>query len=289
MTGFGRCLVESEGIIQQWEIKSVNGRYLDLKWRLPPGIRFLEPSLEKVVRGRAARGHVEISLHLQFGRENAPQPVFDVAAAEGMIRSLSAFASARNAVFEPDYSRFLAVPTLWSEPCLEQAEELGSQLEDGLAIALDDWNESRLAEGAALGRDLQARVQHMEEWAEALEERAPEIREERIAQLRQRVSEALSGLGQTADEGRLLQECVLLADKLDVSEEITRLFAHLERLRQLLHQGADAGRRLDFTLQECFREISTCGTKLADPGLSHLIGDFKNELEKCREQVQNLE
>lgn len=289
MTGFGRCLVENEGTVQQWEIKSVNSRYLDLKWRLPPGARFLEPVLEKVVRKHATRGHVEISLHLQFGRELAPQPIFDVAGAEAMIKALSAFASTRNASFQPDFNRFLTIPSLWSEPCTEHDEELGTLLSSGLTIALEDWNESRLAEGAALARDLQSRVLRMEEWADALGERAPEIRDERIVQLRQRLTEVMDGMNQDIEESRLLQEAVILADRLDVSEEITRLFTHLERLQQLLHSGDDAGRRIDFTLQECFREITTCGNKLADPALSHLVGDFRNELEKCREQAQNLE
>ena len=91
------------------------------------------------------------------------------------------------------------------------------------------------------------------------------------------------------EEGRFLQEMVVLSDKLDVSEELTRLHAHLERLRDLLEIGTDAGRRLDFTLQECFREIATCGNKIQDAQTSRLVVDFKNELEKCREQVQNLE
>ena len=86
-----------------------------------------------------------------------------------------------------------------------------------------------------------------------------------------------------------MQEITILADKLDVSEEITRLKAHLERLRELLKSGQDAGRRLDFTMQECFREINTCGNKIQDAQLSRLVVDFKNELEKCREQVQNIE
>ena len=107
--------------------------------------------------------------------------------------------------------------------------------------------------------------------------------------LRERLSEALSAVSGELEEGRFLQEVVILADKLDVSEELTRLHAHLERLRALLDIGADAGRRLDFTLQECFREIATCGNKIQDAQTSRLVVDFKNELEKCREQVQNLE
>ena len=95
--------------------------------------------------------------------------------------------------------------------------------------------------------------------------------------------------GQELDEARFLQEIVLLADKLDVSEELTRLAAHLDRLRELLALGRDAGRKLDFTMQECFREISTCGNKIQDVQVSRLVVDVKNELEKCREQIQNLE
>ena len=107
--------------------------------------------------------------------------------------------------------------------------------------------------------------------------------------LRERLSEALAAVNGELEEGRFLQEVVILADKLDVSEELTRLHAHLERLRALLDLGTDAGRRLDFTLQECFREIATCGNKIQDAQTSRLVVDFKNELEKCREQVQNLE
>jgi uncharacterized protein (TIGR00255 family) len=91
------------------------------------------------------------------------------------------------------------------------------------------------------------------------------------------------------EEQRFLQEITLLSDKLDVSEEITRLNTHLVRLRELMQSGGDAGKRLDFTLQECFREINTCGNKIQDPQISHVVVDFKNEMEKCREQVQNLE
>ena len=107
--------------------------------------------------------------------------------------------------------------------------------------------------------------------------------------LRERLSEALAAVNGELEEGRFLQDMVVLSDTRDVSEELTRLHAHLERLRDLLEIGTDAGRRLDFTLQECFREIATCGNKIQDAQTSRLVVDFKNELEKCREQVQNLE
>ena len=129
----------------------------------------------------------------------------------------------------------------------------------------------------------------MEEWTELIGDRAPELKVEKIRLLRERLADSLSQSGLDLDESRFLQEIVILTDKVDVSEELTRLAAHLERMRQLLAQGQDAGRKLDFTLQECFREINTCGNKLQDAQLSAIIVDFKNELEKCREQAQNLE
>ena len=136
---------------------------------------------------------------------------------------------------------------------------------------------------------MHSRILRMEEWTGLIAERAPNIKEERANALRERLSEALSQNGQELEEGRFLQESVILADRLDVSEELTRLNTHLARLHDLLQTGGDAGRRLDFTLQECFREINTCGNKLPDVQLSRMVVDFKNELEKCREQVQNLE
>lgn len=289
MTGFGRCLVENSGTTQQWEIKSVNSRYLDLKWRLPPFARYLESSLEKIVRRHASRGRIEISLVLQFASGAAPWQSFDMQGAAFMLDSLLALAKERGDEFKIDYSPLLTVPALWNDNQADIDENLASQLTGGLSIALEDWNESRTAEGNSLAKDLLARIMRMEEWTEILSERAPEIREERLNALRERLETNLATCNVKLDEDRLLQEVVILTDKMDVSEELTRLFSHLERLQHLLRLGEDAGRRLDFTLQECFREINTFGNKLTDAQLSRVVVDFKNELEKCREQVQNLE
>ena len=289
MTGFGRCLVEDANIIQQWEVKSVNSRHLDLKWRLPVFVRGLEPRLEKVVRRHAQRGRVDISLSLQYGSDARPALNFDAAQATAMLDALHYFARQRDDEFIPDYNRLLTLPSLWGDNSDEVEELLVLRLEEGLALALEDWNEARAAEGQALALDMNARLLRMEEWSDIIEERAPVIKEERSTQVRERLSEILAQHGAELDEGRFLQEMVILADKVDVSEEITRLRTHLNRLRELVQMGKDAGRRLDFTLQECFREINTCGNKIPDVHLSRLVVDFKNELEKCREQVQNLE
>lgn len=289
MTGFGRCLVEDAHFIQQWEVKSVNSRHLDLKWRLPVFVRSLEPRLEKVVRGCAHRGRVDISLMLQYTAALRPGPAFDAAQAASMLDSLHELALSRQETFTPDYNTFLSVSSLWGDAGEEVEDQLAARLEEGLALALEDWNESRSAEGHALAVDMHSRILRMEEWTDIVGERAPVIKEERIQTVRDRLSEILSQQNGELDEGRFLQEVVILADKVDVTEELTRLRTHLNRLRELLDAGKDAGRRLDFTLQECFREINTCGNKIPDVQLSRLVVDFKNELEKCREQVQNME
>ena len=289
MTGFGRCLVENDYTTQQWEVKSVNSRHLDLKWRLPLSIRSLEPRLEKVVRRFASRGRVDVSLVLQYAPGNTPAMRFDMVQAAAMLDNLQALADARGEAYVPDFNALLQIPSLWGDSGEELDEDTARCLEEGLALALEDWNEARSAEGRALATDMHSRILRMEEWTGLIADRAPNIKEERANALRERLSEALSQNGQELEEGRFLQEAVILADRLDVSEELTRLNTHLARLHDLLQSGGDAGRRLDFTLQECFREINTCGNKLPDVQLSRMVVDFKNELEKCREQVQNLE
>lgn len=289
MTGFGRCLVENDNSTQQWEIKSVNGRNLDLKWHLPICLRSLEPRLEKMVRRHASRGRVDISLSLQYTSAMSTNLYFDSAQANSMLDGLKKLAEQRNDSFSPDYNALLNVPTLWSENSEELSEDIAKAVEDGLAVALEDWNEARITEGRALATDLHSRILRMEEWTGLISERAPSIKEERTTTLRERLNEVLALSGQELDENRFLQEIVILTDRLDVTEELTRLATHLSHMHDLLQSGKDAGRRLDFTLQECFREINTCGNKLPDVQLSRTVVDFKNELEKCREQVQNLE
>ena len=192
-------------------------------------------------------------------------------------------------IFEVDYMALLDVSSLWTSSGESDDEALFGPLAAGLEAALVDWNESRETEALALARDLECRFSRMAEWVAAIEERAPSIKSARFEQVRERLSDMLSNLGGELDEGRFLQEMVIMADKLDVTEELTRLHSHLLRLASLMESGEDAGRKLDFTLQESFREINTCGNKIQDAQVSRIVVDCKNELEKCREQVQNLE
>ena len=194
MTGFGRCLVESEGFTQQWEVKSVNSRHLDLKWRLPMSVRSLEPRLEKVVRRFASRGRVDISLTLQYTGGTGPAPRFDAMQADAMLDSLKELDARRGETFTPDYNALLALPALWGDAGDEVDEGLTLALEEGLSLALEDWNDARAAEGRALARDMHSRILRMEEWTGLIAERAPEIKEERAAVMRERLNEALEAV-----------------------------------------------------------------------------------------------
>ena len=289
MTGFGRCFLEEEDWTQTWEVRSVNNRFLDAKWRLPVFARPLETRLEKALKRFASRGRIEISLNIRFHRAGGAAPQFNAEQARGMIDALTHFAREQGDVFVPDYTRLLGMSGLWDDGFGEADEELAISLEAGLAGALEDWNESRRTEAKALEKDIRARILRMEEWLSWIRDRAPSVKEERFAAARERLAEVLEQHGQELEESRFLQEIAIMADKLDVSEEITRLNAHMDRIRELMASGEDAGRRLDFTIQECFREINTCGNKIQNIDVSRLVVDFKNELEKCREQVQNLE
>ncbi len=289
MTGYGRSVLEISGVTQTWEVRSVNNRHLDIKWRLPVLARPFEATLEKVVRHHAKRGRLDISLHLSFGRGMA-YVNFDMAQANAMLDMMAGFAKDRGDVFVPDYSRLLGMSFLWEGDADEaDNDDLIDQLETGLDAALSDWDVARRREAQSLQLDIEARLIQIGEWVQRIAERAPDIKEERYAQVRERLSETLTRCGSELEEGRFLQEVVILADKLDVSEELTRLTAHLERLHELLAEGREAGKRLDFTLQEAFREINTCGNKVQDTQISRIVVDCKSELEKCREQVQNIE
>lgn len=287
MTGFGRYKTETMYGLQQWEIKSVNGKHLEIKWKLPPMLRHLEAEFDKIAKKQMLRGRVEISLMFDFSPNSFPTARLNQALASAMLKALENFSMERGDSFSPDYTRLIEIPSLWNEPQLELDNGFKEELTNGLQMALADWNEFRLSEGATLGADLQNRICQLEEWTKTIEALAPQIKEERFLAFRARVQEALAGL--ELDEQRFIQETVILADKLDVTEEIIRLGTHLKRMHELLQNGKDAGRRLDFTLQECFREINTCGNKLLDSQVSRIVGDYKNELEKCREQAMNLE
>ena len=289
MTGYGRCLIQEPGWTATWEIKSVNNRHLDLKWKIPHFLGSQQAEWEKELRKTAKRGRVDLFLTLKITAPELQSLSLDTGLADTMLAGLEKLAQSRGDSFTPDYNRLLAIPTLWKELSDEPDPALLDSLRQGLGRALADWDGSRTREGDGLGEDLSTRLNRMHDMLEQIRTLAPDTVEERFQTVQDRVDQLLERFQIEVDKERMLQELAILADKLDVSEEITRLTIHLKELAKPLAKGGAAGRKLDFVLQECFREINTCGNKIQNIDVGKIVVGFKAELEKCREQVQNIE
>lgn len=289
MTGFGRHETNEDAWTHVWEVKSVNGRYLDVKWRMPGYLRSLENGWEKIVRKYASRGRVDISLNLEVLDAGVLGVTFNDTMARAMFEQMEKLAESQGRTFEPDYNRVLTMSSLWRDTGSEPNPGLAASLSAGLEAALKDWVASRGVEGDAMVTDLKDRLVVLRDLTEKVAARIPDILEAKKASLRQRIEDMLDSANADFNEDRMLQEVAYLTDKLDVSEELTRLDAHLERLGEVLDDTAEVGKKLDFLVQETFREINTCGNKAQDTEVSRLVVDFKAELERCREQVQNIE
>ncbi|WP_027721018.1 YicC/YloC family endoribonuclease [Maridesulfovibrio zosterae] len=289
MTGYGRSETTEDKWSHVWEIRSVNSRFLDLKWRLPNSLRGYESRWEKVVRKYGSRGRVDLSLNLEVFSTELLGVSLNKLQAKAMMDQVWSMAEENNVDFTPDYNKLFNISALWRDASSEPDPALAQSITEGLKMALANWRDSRQAEGNDLVKDLEERFTLLKEYTETVKVKVPEILEAKRANLIERVTNSMETLGAEYIEDRMIQEVAILTDKLDVSEEITRLDAHLERIFEVLNSKKDAGKRLDFLLQETFREINTCGNKCQDSEVSRVVVEFKAELEKCREQVQNIE
>ena len=289
MTGYGRHFSRNGQWAQTWEIRSVNGKQFSLRLKSPPQTLFRHVFWERIVREHAARGRIDVSLELEpLAGGNAPIAL-DRSLASAMLRQVSALAREDFPDARIDASSLLLVPQAWKEARAALDEETLAFLDDGLAHALGDWDASRAAEGLALARDISQRMETCSRGVAGLIALAPAIKQERIARARERIGEVLGSMGVQLDESRMLQEIVCLSDRLDVSEELARFEVHLSSFAAALAEPGETGRKLDFLLQECFREMTTCGNKIQDTEAGKIVVDCKVELEKCREQAQNIE
>lgn len=289
MTGFGSFEEEDETCFQRWEIKSVNSKQLNLRFKIPQYLSAWEPSWEQEVRSFASRGRVEASLTVQLASVEASPLQLNHIFLESMISQLEAVARKKGHTFFPDYTQLMRLTHIWQETGIPGDSDIGDRLTRGLQQALLDWDSSRAREGEAIQGELLERTKYMEKQLSHLQEMVKGIPGEKLSKLQQRVRDLLPDNGAEPDQNRLTQELAVLADKLDVSEELSRLGTHLQAITNLLQKGDEGGRKLDFLLQECFREVNTCGNKAQDAQVSQVVVDVKTELEKCREQAQNLE
>jgi uncharacterized protein (TIGR00255 family) len=292
MTGFGRATCQAEGLQFAVEIRTVNHRHLDVSLRAPRIAASAEPALRKRVASFFARGKVDVGIQVQAGTGPPTRVELDpelassyLAFAETLRRdhSLSGELGPAQLLQLPGVARL--VETSVAEEALEEA------LLDAAGRAAEAAQAMRQTEGEAMERELRLRLGEVAGIAAALEGRTEGVVEAARERLRKR-TEALRNETGLLDEARLHQEIVIAADKLDVNEELVRLRSHVDQFQASLEaaeRGAPVGRRLDFLLQELVRETNTIGSKGNDAGVAHLVVDLKTELERMREQVQNIE
>lgn len=291
MTGFGRASFQVGELPFDVEVRSVNHRFLDARVRLPRLLAAFEGDVRSRIQARFDRGKFDLNVNTPGGAQPHPRVEVDLEAARQYQNAAKAL-HGEGASGGLDVGTLLTLPGVarFVEPELS-AEVLREALAGGVDAALEALEAMRVAEGEALQRELLARVGEVEASASRIGKRSGEVQEAVRERLRRRTEQ----LGQETgllDEARLHQELVLAADRLDITEEIVRLRSHAEQFRRIVEDGGagkPVGRRLDFLLQEFGREANTVGSKGSDAPIAHEIVELKAQIERLREQVQNVE
>lgn len=289
MTGHGRGTAESQGRRVTVEIRSVNHRFFELKLRAARIHPSVEDRIVKAVRARVERGAFVVTLHDEGGvgaaraRADLPLARSIAAALEELRVGLGLTAPVELALIAAQ-SGVLAVGDADDDP-----DAVFTAIAPALDRALDQLVKMRCAEGAALARELASRADRLRDLAGSLFVAAAGAPAEHSARLRERLDRLLASAGVTSDEARLQQEVAILCDRGDVTEELVRLGSHLDQVDTLLVATEPVGRRLDFLVQELGREVNTVGSKSSSAALTRLVVEAKSELEKLREQLQNVE
>jgi uncharacterized protein (TIGR00255 family) len=289
MTGFGSAAGLWAGRTVTVEVKSVNNRFREVVARLPKVCASLEEAVKKQVAARLERGRVDLWVQLDDREPRAPAVRVDYELARSLAASLNELRERLDLGGAVTLDNLLALGVVGrEEEPAPDLEELRSVLEPLVVTAVEALVVMREAEGRNLGRDLARRLELLADLNLKVKEAAAGAPEALLARLTSRLAELGTG-GLALDPARLAQEAALLADRADITEEVVRLGSHLAGFRRLLDSPEPVGRRLDFLLQEMGREVNTMGSKAQDLGVTGLVLDMKAELEKLREQVQNIE
>jgi len=288
MTGFARAEGEAGGARVTVEAKSINHRYLELKIYLPRELSAWEQKVTELCRSLFQRGRVEVRANVEAGQRPV-EVKWNRPLAEGMARAFEEMKDALDLKGRPDLSLLaLQRDVILIGDSGPWADEAWPELKRVFEECFERLLAMRAQEGSALADDILGRIKAIEERLDTLADKAPALVSGYRDKLEKRLKELLSG--QTpVNEERLAQELALFADRSDITEELVRAKSHLAQFRTVLGDDAAKGRKLDFLIQEIFREINTTSNKVQDAGLSGLAVEIKTELEKIREQVQNLE
>lgn len=288
MTGFGRGELENQGRVWSAEIRCVNNRYLDLKMKLPRGYGSLEEKMRKQVSKTHLRGRVDLYVSVTGDFSDLQQVKVNTSLAAGYKDALENLA--RTFDLEADLRPEILAgfpDVVVREQQDEDVQSVFPILQEVVEIAQKNCDEMRLQEGEVLAKDLIGRLAVFTRTVDHIEAAIPQIVEQRQKQLEERLEKILGNV--QLDPARLAQEVAVMADKTDVTEEIVRLRSHIEQFQQFLNNGKGIGRKLDFLIQEFLREVNTLASKINDASIAHHTVELKSELEKMREQVQNIE
>lgn len=288
MTGFGRSEIVKGNRKISVEIKSVNHRYLEAGIKMPKKLNVFESRMRDLLKKYATRGKIDIFINYEDDSESQVNLKFNQNIADeymSIFNNMSEKYNLKNDMTVGGLARFPEVITM--DEVQEDEEELWHFIEEAMKAALEQFVNTRILEGENLKKDLLGKLDHMEELVAFVEKRSPEIMKEYRSKLESKVKELLGDT--TIDESRIATEVIIYADKICVDEETVRLRSHIEHARKCLNEDGGIGRKMDFIAQEMNREANTTLSKANDIEISNAAIDLKTEIEKVREQIQNIE
>lgn len=288
MTGFGRSEIVKGNRKISVEIKSVNHRYLEAGIKMPMKLNVFESRMRDLLKKYATRGKIDIFINYEDDSESQVNLKFNQNIADeymAIFNNMSEKYNLKNDMTVGGLARFPEVITM--DEVQEDEEELWHFIEEAMKAALEQFVNTRILEGENLKKDLLGKLDHMEELVAFVEKRSPEVMKEYRSKLESKVKELLGDT--TIDESRIATEVIIYADKICVDEETVRLRSHIEHARKCLNEEGGIGRKMDFIAQEMNREANTTLSKANDIEISNAAIDLKTEIEKVREQIQNIE
>ena len=288
MTGYGSAKGAAEDLEITVEVKSVNNRYLDTSVRMPRSFLFAEDAVKSAVQRHISRGKVDVFVSVDASAADNMTVKINEPLLRGYleaIRHISDSYDLENDLTAVSVSRFPDILTVEKKDL--DADSISAGITAVAEKALDDFDAMRLREGEKLCSDVLSRLETIEALVSTVEREAPKTVEEYRNRLREKMAELLGAAG--IDENRILSEAAVFADHIAVDEETVRLRSHISQLRTMLSGRSPIGRKIDFLIQEFNREANTIGSKCQNSDIAHVVVDLKSELEKIREQIQNIE
>ncbi len=288
MTGYGRGEYTHDDLKAIVEIRAVNHRYLDISLRMSRSLYGFEKDIRTIVSARIARGKVDVSIQLERAGESDLNLRLNTQQADRLATLLRELQQTAGCTGELDMASLL----IFKDALFEQqdpdsdTDKSRHAIEPALHAALEAMQSMQTAEGAETVRDMHERVSTVETCVAAINSAAPDLLRQRQETLRDKIKALCEGIA--VDEGRVTQEIALMADRSDITEELVRLTSHIKQFQQWLEAEGAIGRKLDFLMQEMNREINTIGSKISDSEIALQVVEVKNELEKIREQIQNI-